>query len=379
MASPLETQTVVATAVFIDLVGFSKIPTSAQLTIKQRLKQVLDAVLGRMDRSDFWVRDLGDGALLVFPRSPEHGLYVALAVNQRFALASAGAEVPAQTRTGIHLGIIKTSIDLEGRINFLGDGLNAAQRVMDFAQPGTIMASRTFVDAIGMLHADLEHLFSHPQTRQDKHGRSHEIFEAGFSQALLDRLESEATRPAAPAPAAPASPPQAPPPQARRPKLALAWAVAAGLAVLAAAAALLWRPMGAGPAPEQTPAAPTSAPATTRSPSAPAAPVPASAPSLPASAREAATPAGAAPTPGAEPAPPPGAATETAAPAAARPRAAPPARSEAASARPLPKPAATPAPAPSGPRASCTALLNKAALGAPLSDAERRLMMDTCQ
>lgn len=351
MASPTDTQTVVATAVFIDLVGFSKIPTSAQITIKQRLKQVLDAVVGRMDRADFWVRDLGDGALLVFPKSPEHGLYVALAVNQRFAQASAGADVPAQTRTGIHLGVIKTSIDLEGRVNFLGDGLNAAQRVMDFAQPGTIMASRTFVDAIGMLHADIEHLFSHPQTRQDKHGRSHEIFEAGFSQALLDRLESEATRPGHSAPAAIATASQSATPPAARPTRKLAWAVA-GVAAAAVVAALLWRPMDTGLA-LTTPAQPQTAPANASAP--------------PDTADE----------PSAAKAPQP------AAPANAEPKArtVPPARAETATARTVAKPPAPPATASATPgqRANCTAILNKTALGAPLSEAERKVLLETCQ
>ncbi|MDY0107791.1 MAG: hypothetical protein RBS27_14040 [Giesbergeria sp.] len=355
MASPTDTQTVVATAVFIDLVGFSKIPTSAQITIKQRLKQVLDAVVGRMDRADFWVRDLGDGALLVFPHSPEHGLYVALAVNKRFAQASAGADVPAQTRTGIHLGVIKTSIDLEGRVNFLGDGLNAAQRVMDFAQPGKIMASRTFVDAVGMLHADIEHLFSHPQTRQDKHGRSHEIFEAGFSQTLLDRLESEATRPGHSAPAATA--PQPVTPSAARPTRTLAWAVA-GVAAVAVAAALLWHPMDTGPAPA-TPAPPQTAPANVTAP-----PDTADGPS-------------AARTPPPAVAPEPAARTN----AAPKARAVPPAPAAAATTRTVARPPAAPATAPATPaqRASCTAILNKAALGAPLSEAERKVLMDTCQ
>lgn len=348
MASPPDTQTVVATAVFIDLVGFSKIPTSAQLTIKQRLKQVLDGVVGRMQRSDFWVRDLGDGALLVFPQSPEHGLYVALAVHQRFAEACAGAEVPAQTRTGIHLGVIKTSIDLEGRVNFLGDGLNAAQRVMDFAQPGQIMASRTYVDAVGMLHADIEHLFSNPHTRKDKHGRAHEVYEAGFSQPLLERLEAEATRPV------PAAQTAAPPPAAiARPARTGAWAVA-GVAALAAVAVLAVRLTHTDHT--QAPAPSTVAPpqAAAQSPG-PAQAVPASAP-----AREAAAPPKA--TPAARPAP-----TARAEPAPAR----------ASGARPPTAPAmasATPAE-----RASCTAILNKTALGAPLSAAERKVLMDTCQ
>lgn len=352
MASPPDTQTVVATAVFIDLVGFSKIPTSAQLTIKQRLKQVLDGVVGRMQRTDFWVRDLGDGALLVFPQSPEHGLYVALAVNQRFAEASAGAEVPAQTRTGIHLGVIKTSIDLEGRVNFLGDGLNAAQRVMDFAQPGQIMASRTYVDAVGMLHADIEHLFSNPQTRKDKHGRAHEVYEAGFSQPLLERLEAEATQPGKPAtPAATAPAPAA------RPARGRLWALAgvAALAVTAVATVLAGRLAPAERAPAPTPtnaqppaAAPAPGPTQTATASAPA----------PATARETTPPPKAAP--------------------AARP--APSARAEPAPARANnARPATVLAATTPAERASCTAILNKTALGAPLSAAERKVLMDTCQ
>ena len=194
--TPVESKTIVASSVFLDLVGFSKLPTTAQVQAKDQFNTTLRLVLAELGRSDYWVRDLGDGALIICPHSPEHALFVALKVHEEFLARSLLPGLPAlKLRIGLNLGVVKTNMDLEGRANFLGDGINATQRVMDFAQPGQILASRSFVDAIAFLHADYADMFLEPQARQDKHGRTHDVYAVQPSLKTLDRLLDEVTPP----------------------------------------------------------------------------------------------------------------------------------------------------------------------------------------
>lgn len=192
MKKPAVAQTIVASSMFIDLVGFSKLPTSTQVLAKERFNATLKQALRELGESNYWVRDLGDGALIVCPNSPEHALFLALKVHQEFLSSALGPGQPAlQLRIGLNLGVVKTNIDLEGRANYLGDGINATQRVMDFAQPGQILVSRAFADAVAYLHADYATLFMPPQARQDKHGRTHEVFAVDYSGQTLTRLGDE--------------------------------------------------------------------------------------------------------------------------------------------------------------------------------------------
>ena len=194
MKNPVTSQTIVASSVFLDLVGFSKLPTSVQVLAKNRFNATLRLGLAELGESNYWVRDLGDGALIVCQNSPEHALFLALNVHQAFvAFEVAVGMPPLQLRIGLHLGVLKSNPDLEGRPNFLGDGINATQRVMDFAQPGQILASRSFVDALAFLHADYATMFSSPQSRPDKHGRMHEVYAVEPSVDALARLREEAT------------------------------------------------------------------------------------------------------------------------------------------------------------------------------------------
>jgi class 3 adenylate cyclase len=194
-ATPTSSQTVVASSVFLDLVGFSKLPTSAQVHAKELFTLALRTSLGELGTEHYWARDLGDGALIICPHSPEHALFLALRVHQAFQSGVTPSSQPGlQLRIGLNLGVVKTSPDLEGRSNYLGDGINSTQRVMDFAQPGQILASRAFVDAVEYLHADYAVMFGNASSKADKHGRTHEVREVSAPAATLVRLKKDLER-----------------------------------------------------------------------------------------------------------------------------------------------------------------------------------------
>jgi len=173
----LETQprptirTLVASFLFTDLVGFSKGTAADQFAAKARLSGVLRRYLAALKESDYWIKDTGDGALIAFVSNPEHALYMALALGQDYGAGDADV-ASGSLRTGLHLGTVKESIDVEARRNFIGDGINAAKRIMDFALPGQITASRSFFEAIANLDAAYAALFHHVGASDDKHGRA---------------------------------------------------------------------------------------------------------------------------------------------------------------------------------------------------------------
>ena len=180
----------VASFLFTDLVGFSKGTAAEQYAAKATLSAILRSNLGALRDADYRLKDTGDGALIAFTANPEHALYMALAIAQDFGRAAAEAGFPSNSlRTGIHLGAVKEAIDLEARPNFIGDGINAAKRIMDFAAPGQITASRAFFDAVAGLDAAYAALFTHVGAPDDKHGRAHELYAISPSATVLDQLK----------------------------------------------------------------------------------------------------------------------------------------------------------------------------------------------
>jgi class 3 adenylate cyclase len=180
----------VASFLFTDLVGYSKGTAAEQYAAKATLSSVLRRNLATLLDVDYRIKDTGDGALIAFTSSPEHALYMALAIAEDFGRAAGEAGFPSnRLRTGLHLGSVKESTDLEARPNFVGDGINAAKRIMDFAEPGQITASRAFFDAVGSLDTAYAELFRHVGAPDDKHGRAHELYAVAPSAAVLQKLK----------------------------------------------------------------------------------------------------------------------------------------------------------------------------------------------
>ncbi len=180
----------VASFLFTDLVGYSKGTAAEQYAAKATLSSVLRTNLATLSDVDYRIKDTGDGALIAFTSSPEHALYMALAIAEDFGRAAGVAGFPSnRLRTGLHLGSVKESTDLEARPNFVGDGINAAKRIMDFAEPGQITASRAFFDAVGSLDSAYAELFRHVGAPDDKHGRAHELYAVAPSTAVLQKLK----------------------------------------------------------------------------------------------------------------------------------------------------------------------------------------------
>ena len=207
----------VASFLFTDLVGYSKGTAAEQYAAKATLSSVLRRNLATLLDVDYRIKDTGDGALIAFTSSPEHALYMALAIAEDFGQAAGAAGFPSnRLRTGLHVGSVKESTDLEARPNFVGDGINAAKRIMDFAEPGQITASRAFFEAVGSLDSAYAELFRHIGAPDDKHGRAHELYAVAPSAAVLQKLKLDlapaADEPAQVVASIPA-PPKAPKPR----------------------------------------------------------------------------------------------------------------------------------------------------------------------
>jgi class 3 adenylate cyclase len=162
------TRTLVGSVLFIDIVGYSKRGVADQVKQKRAFNDMLTAALEQVLPRDRVVVDTGDGAAITFLGDPEGALFVGLAVLDKVG------EIPV--RLGINLGPVSLIKDINGRDNVVGDGINAAERVMSFAGQGQLLVSRSFFEVMSLLSADYASLFKQERSRLDKHNRAHDLF-----------------------------------------------------------------------------------------------------------------------------------------------------------------------------------------------------------
>lgn len=187
-------RTFICSVVFLDIVEYSKKPVAEQIQHKERLNALLTEALANVAVNDRIILDTGDGAALSFLGDPEDALFVSLSLRDALAgpsPQSAGPEM--KMRIGINLGPVKLVKDINGQPNIIGDGINVAQRVMSFADPGQILVSRSFYEVVSCLSEGYVKLFHYEGSRTDKHVREHEVYAVQATGATLQLAASQAT------------------------------------------------------------------------------------------------------------------------------------------------------------------------------------------
>ena len=130
----------IAYVLFIDVVGYSKLVTSEQRRLVELLNQIVrdcEHYRSAEAKGRLITVPAGDGMALVFYNTPEAPVECALEV------ITAASEPPElKLRMGIHSGPVSGVVDVSGRSNIAGAGINIAQRVMDCGDSGHILVSR---------------------------------------------------------------------------------------------------------------------------------------------------------------------------------------------------------------------------------------------
>ncbi len=178
---------------FMDVVGFSKLLVDQQTECSRRLSEIVrnteqfraaDAA-GRLTRLP-----TGDGMVLVFFTSPE--------APTRCAMEIAGALKGASfnVRMGIHSGAVNQVVDVDGRSNLAGSGINMAQRVMDCGDAGHILLSKRAAEDLEQ-HSKWQPRLHHLGEFEVKHGVKMDIINLYTDDvgnpALPQKLKSTTT------------------------------------------------------------------------------------------------------------------------------------------------------------------------------------------
>jgi class 3 adenylate cyclase len=135
-----EIQLEIAHVLFTDIVGYSKLPINQQRALIERLNEIVrgtDAFQAAEAAGRLIKIPTGDGITLVFYQSPEAPVECALEISRALK-----KHPELRLRMGIHSGPVSGVIDVTGKANVAGAGINMAQRVMDCGDAGHILLSK---------------------------------------------------------------------------------------------------------------------------------------------------------------------------------------------------------------------------------------------
>jgi TolB-like protein/class 3 adenylate cyclase/Tfp pilus assembly protein PilF len=224
----------IAHVLFIDIVAYSKMAMDDQRVAIEQLNQIVQST-DEFRKAEGENRLLkiptGDGMALVFYRSPEAPVECALEIGRQLK------EHPRlKLRMGVHSGPVSGVIDVNGRVNVAGEGINMAQRVMDCGDAGHILLSKRVAEDLHQFSHWRPHLYDLGEC-EVKHGEKISVvnlFTAELGNSDRPRSLSKLPEKSDAAPVAG----ERPTPQLR--KRGLIISVCALIAILAVASFLFW-------------------------------------------------------------------------------------------------------------------------------------------
>ena len=181
---------IIGTILFLDLVGYSIRSVDDQVALKRLFNEILGKALMGMEEATRIAVDTGDGAAICFLGDPEEALSSALLFRDILSHRHGGR---LSARVGLHMGPVRIISDINDRVNVIGDGMNVAQRIMDFAQPNQVLVSRAFFDVVSRITDDTNNTFEYLGQHGDKHGRLHEVYSVSSAASAHTRRDGPAT------------------------------------------------------------------------------------------------------------------------------------------------------------------------------------------
>src|SRR5438034_3049224 len=182
-------RTFICSVLFLDIVEYSQRSVAEQIALKERFNAVLTEAITGVATDDRIILDTGDGAAVSFLGDPEDALFAGMSLRDAVAGQQelTGGGLRLQIRVGVNLGPVRLVKDINGQPNIIGDGINVAQRVMSFAEPGQILVSRSYYDVMARLSEDYAKLFHYEGAKTDKHVREHEVYAISSAPSNLRR------------------------------------------------------------------------------------------------------------------------------------------------------------------------------------------------
>lgn len=137
---------VIVHVLFMDVIGFSKLPMNRQQQLLQQLQEIVSSTAEFREAklsNQIISRAAGDGMALVFFDDPASPVRCALEISR--ALLNR-PDIPL--RMGINTGPVFRIINTAGERDVVGAGINMAQRVMDSGDAGHILVSKTVAEIL---------------------------------------------------------------------------------------------------------------------------------------------------------------------------------------------------------------------------------------
>jgi serine/threonine-protein kinase len=166
--------------IFVDIIGFSKKPSHTQKLLIQELTELVCKVslIDELAKDDCIELPTGDGMAIAVWGEPDLPLKIAIELQKNILNYNLNCppSLKIEVRTGLNTGEIFTMTDINLQRNIVGEGINNAQRIMDFGDAGHILVSKVLAEEVLVSIPAYTPMLHNLGIFLDKHGVGHHIY-----------------------------------------------------------------------------------------------------------------------------------------------------------------------------------------------------------
>jgi PEGA domain len=162
-----------ASLVFLGLVDFARKPVAEQAALRERLDAAVARTIAPLDPADRIVADAPEGLAIAILAAPSEALLAARRVRR---LARGEGGEPFALRIGVDHGPIRLAADERGDPCLAGDSVATGATIAGFSEPGRILVSRAFRDALAPTDPERTARLQPAGTQTDPNLRKHELY-----------------------------------------------------------------------------------------------------------------------------------------------------------------------------------------------------------
>ena len=162
-----------ASLVFLGIVDFARKPVAEQANLRERLDAAVARSIAQLDPADRIVADAPDGLAIAVLAAPAEALLAARRVRR---LARGEGAEPFALRIGVDHGAIRVGSDERGEPCLAGDSVATGATIAGFSDPGRILVSRAFRDALAPTDPERSARLQPVGTQTDANLRKHELY-----------------------------------------------------------------------------------------------------------------------------------------------------------------------------------------------------------
>lgn len=174
--------------IFFDINNYSKKSDSDQIDFGSHINDLNSTAFKYIGQTNRIILTTRNGTTIAYMGSPDDAMLMAIDIRNEILIANKHHSAPLSVCIGIHLEQVGVVNEFNEQSNIIGDGINAAKRIMSHAKVNEILVSRSYYENTTSSTQQISTMFDSACLKQENHVLEYQVHLVNRSKNLIPVL-----------------------------------------------------------------------------------------------------------------------------------------------------------------------------------------------